>query len=116
NGARPNHKGHGNGACQMMRCAAHHANGIGTFKDIAITNHQKNDSAKNLEGFKTDMQYFLKKGFTGLGKNNKDDKADQAALNQCHIKDFGFGITDNSEHINTHQEWIEQREEQGKGM
>ena len=63
-----------------------------------------------------DLQHFLKESFASLGKNDKNNKADQAALNQCHVEYFGLGITDNSEHVNTHQKRIEQGEEQGKGI
>ena len=62
------------------------------------------------------MQHFLKESFASLGKNDKNNKADQAALNQCHVEYFGLGITDNSEHVNTHQKRIEQGEKQGKGI
>ena len=60
------------------------------------------------------MQDFIKEGFTGFCKNDEHNKADQTALNQCHVEYFCVGITDNSEHINTHQKRIEQGEKQGK--
>ena len=34
------------------------------------------------------MQDFIKEGFTGFCKNDEHNKADQTALNQCHVEYF----------------------------
>src|SRR5690606_41350969 len=98
----------------MTGRAAHHTNRISTLKDITIANYQKNNTAKNLEGLKPYMQEFIKEGFTGFCKNDEHNKADQAALNQCHVEYFCVGITDNSEHVNTHQKWRSEERRVGK--